>query len=304
MIKIQLEWIENIETNTKLVGISGRTTGIDRIYFENLELPKLNSKAFKNFLFHTGIDEINVQSEDEMDSIPLALLPSGFDYYAGGHVHAYSQTKNEEYGIICYPGTPFAGYHKDLEENANGTKRGFVIVEFDEEIKNIHFIEIDAVKYEFIDINANNKSPNIINLEILKKISKIEPKDKIIILKVHGELKSGKTSEIDFATIKEKLFERNSIEVKIHRQYLTSKQYKIIPITGQKKEDIEKNVFEKNIKNIKNNRTELQNEEGIKFAQGMLRDLRQPMAINEKKTDYQKRIKENSLHIMGISEDI
>ncbi len=179
-----------------------------------------------------------------------------------------------------------------------------MIVEFDEKIKNIHFIEINTVKYEFIDINANGKSPSVINLEILKKISKIEPKDKIVILKVHGELKSGKTSEIDFATIKEKLFEKNSMEVKIHRQYLTSKQYKIIPITGQKKEDIEKNVFEKNIKNLKNNRMELQNEEGIKFAHGVLRDLRQPMAINEKKSDYQKRIKETTLHLMGISEEI
>lgn len=232
--KTELDFTEDPKTKVKLVGISGRTAGIDKENYENLELPVLDN-SFKIFLFHIGIDELNSSSEIDTNSIPIESLPKGFDYYAGGHVHVFSHKQVKNLGEICYPGTPFAGYHSDLEENAKQVKRGFVIVEFDNKIKNVKFCEIKKTDYELLEFNANGKTANALNIEILKKISQIIPENKIILLKVQGELKSGKTTEVNFIEFKEKLLQSGAREVNVNRINLFSKKYHIEKIEAGKK---------------------------------------------------------------------
>lgn len=299
--KISLEFIEDPKTKVKLVGVSGRTSGLDKENFENLELPETEN-SFKIFLFHIGIEELNSSLEIGSKSISIKSLPKKFNYYAGGHVHVYTHKYIENIGHICYPGTPFAGYHNDLEENAKQVRRGFVIVEFDKEIKDVNFIEIKKTDYELIEFNANGKTANALNIEILKKISKMKANKKIILLKVRGELKSGKTSEINFTEFKEKLSQQGAIEVNVNRINLFSKKYNIEKIEVEKKEDLESKIFEENLKNIKTEQPELKDEKGIKFAKELLQVLKESAISNEKKVDYQKRIDSAVFSMMGIDD--
>ena len=59
-------------------------------------------------------------------SQPLSLLPKGFDYYAGGHVHIVDDKQVEGYGRIVYPGPLFPNSFAELEKLERG---GFYIVE-------------------------------------------------------------------------------------------------------------------------------------------------------------------------------
>ena len=299
--KTLLEFTKDPKTKVKLAGISGRTAGVDKENFENLEVPKLDN-SFKIFLFHIGIEEINSNFEIDSNSISVKSLPKEFNYYAGGHVHVFIHKYVDDVGRICYPGTPFAGHHNDLEENAKHTKRGFVIVEFDDEVKNVEFIEVKKADYELIEFNADGKTANALNIEILKNISKIEADKKIILLKIRGELKSGKTSEVNFTEFKKRLFQQGAIEINVNRTHLSSKKYHIEKIIVEKKEDIENKIFEENIKNIKTEQSELEGKKGIKFAKELLQVLKEPIISNEKKVDYQKRISLEVLSMMEIND--
>jgi len=295
---IQLDFIEEQKTHVKITGISGRTSGLDKEYFEKLNRKHLkNEKGFKIFLFHSGINELT-KSNDEMVSISLSSLPIGFNYYAGGHVHTFTKKEVKNYGTICYPGTPFAGYHSDLEENANGKKRGFVIVDFDTEIQKVNFIEINDIDCEIVECNVSGKIPDAVNLDLLKQINKLTIKNKIILIKIWGELKSGKIRDINLLKFKEELFGEGAIDVQINRRNLKSKEYVLQPLNVKSKEDLENKILEQNILSIKNDQNELLGKHGLKLAKTLLQEFKQPIALTEKKKDYQRRIQDETLKFL------
>jgi DNA repair protein SbcD/Mre11 len=302
--KISLEFFQDPSTKAKIIGLPGLTSGKDIEYYKDLNRKNLEKEnGFKIFLFHAGIDELKTKDDALMDSMPASLLPRGFDYYAGGHVHTHSSENYEDYGIMMYSGTIFDGHSSDIEKNARGTKRGYVLVEFDDKIKNWEFVPIHSAEYEIIEINAKGKSTTTINSEISKKIEEIDPSNKIVIMKIRGELISGKTTEIDFSKIKEGLLERGAIEVKINNKQLTSKEYTITPARGEGTEEIINNIFKENIGDVKLKQEELLGDSGFKIAQELLNVLGVPKSSDESKNDYQNRIKISALEILGLEQN-
>ena len=299
--KIALEFTQDPKTKAKIVGLPGLSAGKELEYYEKLDREMLEKEGgFKIFLFHAGINELKTKAVAESDFMPLSLLPRGFDYYAGGHVHVFSLQEFKGYGKIAYSGTIFAGYHSDLEDNAKGTKRGFILVEFDDKIQKIEFIPIENVKYEILEYDVRGKKPASVNNDLFAEIKRFDPTDKIIMIKIWGELISGKTTEIEFTKIIEELKEKKAIEVLINRNSLSSKEYSITPAIGKNKEEIETNVFEENIGDFKIGEKKLQGKSGVKIAKSILHQMRQPQPSNENKIVYQKRIEQNAFKILGI----
>lgn len=302
--KIVLDFIQDKKTGTKITGFSGLKAGKDIAYYEKLDRKSLESEpGFKIFLFHGGISELKSGTEPEGEYMPLSLLPKGFAYYAGGHLHKFSHQKYDNYSHVVYPGTLFAGYHSDLEENARGLKRGFVLVEFDDTIKNIEFVTIPNTNYELIEINAENKVAKSISTELQTRLKQIDPANKIVIIKVEGELSVGKTTDIDFSAIRESLAKKNALEVKINRNKLSSREYNITPASGTNKDEIETNVFKENIGEIRLTQKELTGDEGVKLAKRLLKDLGQPKLETERAAEYNSRIEQNAFEILGLNKD-
>ena len=299
--KIELEFTKDPKTGAKIVGLPGLTAGKELVYYENLDRDLLESEpGFKIFLFHGGLDELKSKVSVEPDFMPISFLPKGFDYYAGGHMHTHWHEKYPDYSHIVYPGTLFAGYHSDLEENAKGEQRGFVLVEFEDKVKNVEFVPIKNVDYEIIEYNAEKKSAKTVNLELAKSLKEFDPANKVVIIKVWGELASGKTSEIDFSAISEELKQNNVFEVKINRNQLSSKDYNITPASGKNKDEIETNVFKENIGDLRLEQKELLGEAGVGLAKKLLQELGQSLLVNEKKGEYQKRIEQNAMEILEL----
>lgn len=300
--KIVLEFVQDLKTKAKIFGLPGLSAGKELEYYEKLDRKSLEKEeGFKIFLFHAGIDELKTKAVAESDFMPISLLPKGFDYYAGGHVHSYSLQEYKDYKKIAYPGTIFAGYHSDLEDNAKGTKRGFIQVEFDTKIRKVEFIPIENAQYKIIEYDAGGKKSTSVNLDLLSAIKRFDPADKIIIIKAWGEMISGKTTEIDFTNISKELKEKGAIEVLINRNSLSSKEYSITPASGKTKEEIEINVFKENIGQVKMGEKKLQGTSGVKLATSLLHELRQSQLINENKTEYQNRIDQNAYKLLGIN---
>ena len=106
-------------------------------------------------------------------------------------------------------------------------------MEFEDKIENIEFVKIENTNYELIEIDANNKKADSVNQELWSKVKDIDPAQKIIILKVAGELTSGKTADVDLSLIKEDLIQKGSLVVNISKNKLTSREYSITAANGE-----------------------------------------------------------------------
>jgi len=302
--KISLKCLIDEKTGTKITGLSGLKVGKDREWYEKLDRRSLEAEqGLKIFLFHGGISDMKTDSGMDGDQMPLSLLPKGFSYYAGGHMHKFNHQSFDEYSNVVYPGTPFAGYHADLEDNANGQKRGFVLVEFDDKIKSVDFVEIENTEYEIIEVDANNRKAESVNQELSEKTADVDVVNKVVIVKIQGELMSGKTAEVDVSIVRDNLNNKDALVVNVSKNQLTSKEYSITEAKGSNKEEIETNVFSENIGQLKFDYPELLDKSGIKLASKLLQELGQSKLENEKNNEYVPRIRDSALALLGLDDD-
>lgn len=298
---ITLNFTTEKNTGVKITGLPGLKVGRDKEWYEQLDRKSLESEpGFKIFMFHGGILDLKVDKSIDGEQMPLSLLPKGFAYYAGGHMHKFNHMKFEDYPHVVYPGTPFAGYHSDLEDNAKGVQRGFVLVEFDEIVKSVELVPIENTQYEIIEIDAKNRTSESVNEELKKKVDEIDPEGKVIIKKIYGEMTSGKTADVEISATKEKLVDEGALAVNISRNQFTSKEYTITEANGSNRDEIETNTLKENIGQLNFSQNKLLGDKGIELAKLLLRGLGQDKLDNEKSVDYTKRITDNALDIMEI----
>ena len=302
--QISLKCLVDPKTGAKITGLSGLKVGKDREWYEKLDRESLEAEqGLKIFLFHGGISDMKTDSGMDGDQMPLSLLPQGFSYYAGGHMHKFNHQSFEGYSNVVYPGTPFAGYHADLEDNANGQKRGFVLVEFEDTVKSVDFVEIENTEYEVIEVDANNRKAESVNQELAEKTGDIDVQNKVVIIKIQGELMAGKTADVDVSIVRDNLNNKDALVVNVSKNQLTSKEYSITEAKGSNKEEIETNVFSENIGQLKFDYPELLNESGIKLSSKLLQELGQSKLENEKNNEYIPRIRDSALALLGLDDD-
>ena len=301
---ISLKCLVDPKTGAKITGLSGLKVGKDREWYEKLDRESLEAEqGLKIFLFHGGISDMKTDSGIDGDQMPLSLLPQGFSYYAGGHMHKFNHQSFDGYSNVVYPGTPFAGYHADLEDNANGQKRGFVLVEFEDTVKSVDFVEIENTEYEVIEVDANNRKAESVNQELAEKTADIDVQNKVVIIKIQGELMAGKTADVDVSIVRDNLNNKDALVVNVSKNQLTSKEYSITEAKGSNKEEIETNVFSENIGQLKFDYPELLNESGIKLSSKLLQELGQSKLENEKNNEYIPRIRDSALALLGLDDD-
>ena len=301
---ISLGFLTDAKTGARIAGLSGLKVGKDREWYEKLDRESLESEpGFKIFLFHGGISDMKAEPGIDGDHMPLSLLPKGFAYYAGGHMHKFNHQEFPGYPHVVYPGTPFAGYHSDLEENARGQRRGFVLVDFEDSVKAVEFVPVENAQYEMIDINADNRKSESVNRELHERAGGIDPAQKIVIVKIHGELTSGKTSEVDVSSVREDLAGSGAVAVNVSKNQLTSKEYAITGAKGANKDEVETNVFRENIGQLRFSQKKLLGDEGVGLAKKLLHELGQGQLVNEKKNEYVPRIMDGALAVLGADRD-
>jgi len=311
--KIRLEMYQDKETGVKLAGISARKVGLEKAYFEKLDREYLeNQDGFKIFVFHSGIEEFKpgfLKGAMDMECIPINWFPKGFNYYAGGHIHKRDEFKDiKNYQNIIFPGPSFIGWGtKDYTDVAKGEKRGFYIVTCEDNkiINNgIKFVEIKKINGNFIEFDVTGKRAKQVNEEINKKLEDEEVENKLVVVRIFGELLSGNTSDIDTIGIRKVLSERNAISPQINRNKLSTKELQKIRISSEDKLEIEEGLFKENVINIKSENKILQNEKGVIMAKELLRVLKEsPKDSNGKNsTAIQDKIVRSGIETLEISE--
>jgi len=171
-----------------IYGYPGRMASLE---IENLKRVKLNDAPgmFRIVMLHTTIDK--AKGDLPIDSVNTDSLPPA-DYYALGHLHMDFQYEN-----FVYPGPIFPNNFQELE----GLKYGrFYII--DTESQNpLKKIELKIKECAYFEINLKNSLEA--TEKIISEINKKDIENKIVLLRVSGELENGKISDIKFSQIEE-----------------------------------------------------------------------------------------------------
>jgi DNA repair exonuclease SbcCD nuclease subunit len=238
-----------------------------------------------------------------MESIPVSLLPKGFDYYASGHVHRRTESGFAGYERVVFPGALFGGYSKDLEDSAKGEKRGFYLVSFDDKVEEVKFMEVSVCDFEYFEYDVSDRNSVQAKKDLLDKLSKIEVENKIVVVKIKGELSGGKTSDISSSEIRDLLKENGALGVIINRYGLSSRDYASVRAVGDDVPTIENRLLRENIGAVKVSIEELKADKGAKLAQDLLKVLRQAQKLNETKKDYVERVQKHALATLGLGDE-
>ena len=297
---IILKFFVDEKTGAKITGISGRKVGLDKEIYKRLDKQKLESEdGFKIFLLHKGIQEILPLNLQFRDSIPISLIPKGFDYYGGGHIHKRVEKKMDS-SIIAYPGPLFGSTFQDLEETAKGETRGFYIISFEKQIIDCKFIEINVAEILYKEIVSQKWNSEKLKNEITRNISELEVKDKVVLIKVKGKL-LGKRSNIDFGKFSLDISKRGALLSFININTLSTDETSSVAVQSDNKLDIEREIFHESIKNFQTESTlsnklknqinsKLTGKAGENISISLLDVLRNEKLENENASTYDDRI--------------
>mgnify|MGYP001614724228 FL=1 len=228
------------KTNTKITGIYGLRLGLDRNIYKIINKDKLaQEKGFKIFMFHATLDEFKPLDQEHVQGQSYTDLPKNFNYYAGGHTHIVSHEFKEDYGLIAYPGPLFPNSFKELEELQNGQ---FYVV--DDKL-NVKKIPIKLKETKSVFINAQDKSIEQVESE-LESIK--DARDKLLLIRIEGTLKSGKPGEIRFKEILDKL---DAYSILRNTAKLKSVEFSEYETRKGDVNEIELDVLKENLSNIK-----------------------------------------------------
>jgi DNA repair exonuclease SbcCD nuclease subunit len=169
-----------------IYGYPGKKSGLE---IPELRKIKVNDAPgmFKIFMLHTTIDK--AKGTLPIDAIETDLLPE-MDYYALGHLHIDFRYKN-----FVYPGPIFPNNFQELEDLKHGS---FYIVDTNASSEKVDLKIKDTVQLEIEIKNALTATELIIS-----ELDKKDLNDKIILLRIKGEIEKGTNSDIKFAQIEE-----------------------------------------------------------------------------------------------------
>jgi exonuclease SbcD len=269
VMKVNEGKLKSVEdkTGVKITGILGRRGGLEKNDYAELDLSEVDAESgFKIFMFHTALEEFKPEGMEKMEGQSVAVLPKNFNYYAGGHVHYIFDTAFGN-GKLVFPGALFPNNFLELEKFKFG---GFYIVSDNLELERVDINLKDVVSY---NINADSKTPDVVNSE-LKEIQNVS--DKIVTVRIHGVLESGRVSDIDFSCIEGYCVLKNVNK-------LSTKEFEEIKVEGGNIEEIEEKLIKEHLGQF-----EIENEEEL--TRTLMKTFSLEKLEGEKVADFEKRV--------------
>jgi DNA repair protein SbcD/Mre11 len=290
-------------SGAKICGISGKKLSIDRGDYERLDKgPLEEEQGFKIFVFHGAIDELKPPSLAMMEGMPSTYLPSGFSYYAGGHVHDHSVTSLPGRRNIAYPGPLFATESSELRELAHGKQRGFFLVDFDDDVRGVEFVPVRPCEVMEVVCDVSAQTSAGASEKIMKSVQGADASGKVVLLTVRGELSSGRTTDVSVPAAKKTLASRGAICVVTDTNGLSSMEFPKSPVPARPASETERETFEREIRRAHSGVAKLNGPSGVNLAVELLNVLKEGRKENESRADYDARVTRQGMAVLGVEE--
>lgn len=254
---LNLEFTTDKKTGAKITGILGKKGTLEKKFYNSLNKSKLEAEdGFKIFMFHTALDGLKPKGLENMESMSESLLPNGFNYYAGGHVHSIIEKDNPK---IVFPGPGFPNNFKELEELEHG---GFYIYDNGK----TRYMPIHTYNLIKLKLNCTDKTPEQIKTELELTIKDKKFTNNIVTLRLYGKIESGKIIDINLNDIIREIYLKGAYIVLKNTTGLLTKEYDQLDmsITSEDTKDIENVIIKKNLESSKLNKELTDNRQNIK----------------------------------------
>jgi exonuclease SbcD len=301
---VSLELVRD-PSGPKICGISGRKLSIDADQYAMLDRNALEQEpGFKIFVFHGAIEELKPKSLEMMEAMPASRLPSGFEYYAGGHIHERSVKSLPGRKNVAYPGPLFATDYRELLEMARGQKRGFYLVDFEDDgVTSVEFEPVKVCDVLEVRYSAEGKPASRAERELIDLASRTDGKDKVTLLTLEGRLSEGRTSDIDFGLVRRRLKASGAIIVLQSDSRLTSPELQEQTVMLKPTQEVERETFKAGISAVKSEEGRLTGDQGVALALDLLKALKEAKKENENRAEFEERTTHAGYAVLGLKEE-
>lgn len=287
------------KTGAQLVGMYGKRGMLDRKEYENLAPISIDKTKPSIFLFHTLINELKTKEIENIEGSNIDILPGGFDYYAGGHIHIRKSFSNLNYQHVVYPGPTFPNSFFELESLGGGS---FVFYDSKQDFSKeagsspspFKHVTIPGKEVVFLPINAGNKPAHLVQEETLDLLNNTDLDGKIVLLRFEGQLSEGKTHDIDFKLILQTAYEQGAFTVLKNSHKLSSTTFTEVKTTSEDAQKLEEETIAQHI-------GQLSLPEGLdekRIIDELLQALDVEQFDGEKKTVFVERIQDTAKSIV------
>ena len=237
---LSLQFTKDPKTGIKIAGMLGRRGMLEKIHYEDLNREPLESEqGRKIFMFHTAITELKPKELEKMESSPISLLPKGFDYYAGGHVHIIENMTIPGYRKVVYPGPVYPNSFSELEKLKMGSM--FIVDDWQPEQLSIPSNPVINIR-----LDCKGMDPEHVESSLKRYISENDLQDAIVLIRLYGKLGSGKLSDIDFRTLFDIMYGKGAYFIMKNTTGVGSIKMEDIRIKAGSTEEIERTLIEEN----------------------------------------------------------
>jgi DNA repair exonuclease SbcCD nuclease subunit len=312
--RLQLDFTQDPNTGIKLAGLRARKRGLEVKDYERLDLDAAAAEEGpKIFVLHTAMADLKHETRGDDLLAARGMLPGGFCYYAGGHIHKTIpwELRNgqsmaiEKNNNVIYPGSLFPVDFLELEENHAG---GFCIVE-----GNVNTdASQDDLAVRWVPVNVKETLPLLVEcdgLTVSEALQAIDDvitgatvKDMIVTVRLQGTLASGKISDIHSEDIVAKAAEAGAYETLVNSTKLSSAEYAPTKLqqAANRKEDIEAAFIAEHVKST--SIEGLTPEDFSAKIVEVMRVLGEEQEEGTKKLDYNAKIAADIAAIFDITE--
>jgi DNA repair protein SbcD/Mre11 len=196
-----LPFLVDVPTGARIAGISGRSHGLDRDYFRAVDSEAFRAEpGFKIFQFHAAVEEyLPASLREHIRGIRKDDLPSGCDYYAGGHIHSTYEGEGPGGGRLVNPGAVFGTSRTDLANAAAGrTHQGVVFVTVDGRTTEVEFVETappDTVR--LLEIDVSDQSAEEAHRTVAARVKEANDRPGVLVFpKIRGTLADGTVASL------------------------------------------------------------------------------------------------------------
>ncbi len=286
----RLRFSKDKKTDALITGISGRSGMLDKSFYADLDRKALESQQGKKiFMFHIALTELKTPELEKMDSMDTSLLPRGFDYYAGGHVHIVANKSIEGYRNITYPGPTYPVNFRELEQLKSG---GFYF--FDG--KEPEFIEIKLKEVVTIRIDCSKMNPEKIEEAIRRDLGQNHLKDAIVLIRLSGKIADGKLSDIPFRDIFREIYEKGAYHVMRNTTSVLTEELEDIELGKGSDADTEKELIQRFAESW--DQGSLTYDQKKELIEGLFTSLSQEKDEDERKDEFETRIVKESNSVL------
>ena len=162
--------------------------------------PKPDPSIFNIFVFHMALDIPELKPPGMEAEAQPELLPEGFNYYAGGHIHAPHKFPFKD-GLLVYSGCTETVNYDDAK-----TEKGFYYVKVNEKrVPELHRIRLETPRrFIVLDHDYSGLTPPNITEKAVQLVKEADEDGAVIVPVLRGLLpaEAGR-GEVDLAKIRE-----------------------------------------------------------------------------------------------------